>query len=78
MNILVLGDVMGPSGIKAVKNRLPKIIQEKNFLSVSGSHDGYQKKYGIIHEREIQIYPEINRLIGIGIIIVIAIIMIVA
>ena len=34
-------------------------------MSVSGSHDGYQKKYGIIHEREIQVYPEINRLIGI-------------
>ena len=50
---------------KGFKTFNKKIIQEKNFLSVSGSHDGYQKKYGIIHEREIQVYPEINRLIGI-------------
>ena len=40
MNILVLGDVMGPSGIKAVKNRLPKIIQEKkiDFVVVNGEN----------------------------------------
>ena len=50
---------------KGFKTFNKKIIQEKNYLSVSGSHDGYQKKYGIIHEREIQVYPEINRLIGI-------------
>ena len=30
MNILVLGDVMGPSGVKAVKKKLPKIIKKKN------------------------------------------------
>ena len=31
MNILVLGDVMGPSGVKAVKEKLPKLIKEKNL-----------------------------------------------
>ena len=29
MNILVLGDVVGPSGVKAIKEKLPKIIKEK-------------------------------------------------
>ena len=29
MKILVLGDVMGPSGVKAIKERLPKIINDK-------------------------------------------------
>ena len=29
MNILILGDVVGPSGVKAVKEKLPKIIREK-------------------------------------------------
>ena len=29
MNILVLGDVVGPSGVKAVKEKLPKLIKEK-------------------------------------------------
>jgi uncharacterized heparinase superfamily protein len=42
-----------------------KIILEKNFWNIKGSHDGYQKKYGIIHEREIQIYYEKNKFIGI-------------
>ncbi len=50
---------------KGFKTFNKKIIQEKDYLSVTGSHDGYQKKYGIIHEREIQVYPDINKLIGI-------------
>ena len=29
MNILILGDVAGPAGVKAVKERLPEIIKEK-------------------------------------------------
>ena len=29
MNILILGDVVGPAGVKAVKEKLPKIIREK-------------------------------------------------
>ena len=38
MKILVLGDVMGPSGVKAVKERLPKIIdkQKVDFVVVNG------------------------------------------
>ena len=30
MNILVLGDVFGAPGVKAVKDKLPKIIKKKN------------------------------------------------
>ena len=40
MNILVLGDVFGPMGVKAVKEKLPKIIKEKNidFVIVNGEN----------------------------------------
>ena len=40
MNILVLGDVMGPSGVKAVKEKLPKIIKEKkvDFVIINGEN----------------------------------------
>ena len=40
MNILVLGDVVGPAGVKAVKERLPKIIKEKkiDFVIVNGEN----------------------------------------
>ena len=31
MNILVLGDVVGPSGVEAVTKELPKIIKEKQI-----------------------------------------------
>ena len=39
MKILVLGDVMGPSGIKAIKERLPKLINDKkvDFATRQGS-----------------------------------------
>ncbi len=40
MNILVLGDVIGPSGVKAVKEKLPKIIKEKkvDFVIINGEN----------------------------------------
>ncbi len=40
MNILVLGDVMGPSGVKAIKEKLPQIIKEKNvdFVILNGEN----------------------------------------
>ena len=40
------------------------IVSKKNFFSLKGSHDGYQKKYGIIHERIIEFFPIVNKLIG--------------
>ena len=40
MNLLILGDVMGASGRKALKNKLPKIIVENkiNFVIVNGEN----------------------------------------
>tara|TARA_B100000686_G_scaffold116221_1_gene123546 strand:- start:4599 stop:5408 length:810 start_codon:yes stop_codon:yes gene_type:complete len=40
MNILVLGDVVGPSGVKAVAEKLPGLIKEKkiNFVVVNGEN----------------------------------------
>ncbi len=41
-----------------------KIIFEKNQWILSSSHDGYQNRYGLIHERELEFYPNKNVLIG--------------
>jgi len=40
MNILILGDIMGPSGREALKNNLGKTIKEKNisFVIVNGEN----------------------------------------
>ena len=45
MKILILGDVMGASGRKVIKNKLPQLIKDKdiNFVIVNGenaSNDG--------------------------------------
>ncbi len=40
MNILILGDVAGPAGVKAVKEKLPEIIKKKkiDFVIVNGEN----------------------------------------
>ena len=40
MKILFLGDIVGPSGCKVVKNHLPKIIKQKNldFVVANGEN----------------------------------------
>ena len=40
MNILFLGDIVGDTGCKAVKNNLPEIIKSKNidFVCVNGEN----------------------------------------
>ena len=40
------------------------IIFEKNYWKISASHDGYLKNYGIVHDREIEFYPEQKKFIG--------------
>ena len=42
MNILLLGDIMGPSGRKAIIEELPKIIKKKkiDFTIVNGENAG--------------------------------------
>tara|TARA_Y100000590_G_scaffold309050_1_gene348922 strand:+ start:783 stop:2414 length:1632 start_codon:yes stop_codon:yes gene_type:complete len=49
---------------KGFKSLAKKILMEKNFWSIMGSHDGYISNYGIIHERTLQVFPEINKIIG--------------
>ena len=39
-------------------------IFEKNYWNIIASHNGYLKKYGIIHERKIEFFPENNKFIG--------------
>jgi len=41
-----------------------KLIIEKNYWKVSASHDGYNKRYGIIHQREIEFLSEKNKFLG--------------
>ncbi len=41
-----------------------KIIFDKNLWALYGGHDAYQKKYGVIHERKLEFFPESNKLIG--------------
>ena len=49
---------------KRLKIIKKSVIAEKNYWSISGSHDGYLKKYGMIHERKIEFFPEANKFIG--------------
>ena len=39
-------------------------VIEKNYWSISASHDGYNKRYGVIHERQIEFFPENNKFLG--------------
>ena len=52
-----------------IKNNLKiikkKIIYEKDYWKIEASHDGYLNKYNIFYEREIEFYPNDNRLTGI-------------
>ncbi len=48
-------------GLKILKK---KIIFEKNYWKISASHDGYNKKYNAIHERDIEYYPEKFKFVG--------------
>ena len=37
---------------------------EKNYWKISAAHDGYFKEYDIIHDRDIEFYPEQIKFIG--------------
>ena len=54
-------NILVEKGLKVSKKN---IIFEKNYWQISGSHDGYLKKFGTIHEREIEFYPEQNKFVG--------------
>ena len=40
------------------------ITFEDNYWKISGSHDGYLKKFKTVHEREIEFYPEQMKFVG--------------
>ena len=44
------------NGLKVIKKNY---IIEKDFWKINASHDGYLKKYNLIHDREIEFYPEL-------------------
>ena len=48
-------------GLKILKKN---IICEKNYWKINAAHDGYLKQYGVIHEREVEFYPEQIKFIG--------------
>ena len=48
-------------GLKILKKT---VVFEKNYWKIIASHDGYNKDYGIIHERQIEFFPEANKFIG--------------
>jgi len=48
-------------GLKILKKN---IVFEKNYWRINAAHDGYLKQYGIIHEREIEFYPEQIKFVG--------------
>jgi uncharacterized heparinase superfamily protein len=48
-------------GLKILKKN---IVFEKNYWKINAAHDGYLKQYGIIHEREIEFYPEQKKFVG--------------
>ena len=48
-------------GLKVLKKN---IVFEKNYWKINAEHDGYLRQYGIVHEREIEFYPEQVKFIG--------------
>jgi uncharacterized heparinase superfamily protein len=48
-------------GVHIVKKNT---VFEDNYWKISGSHDGYLKKFKTIHEREIEFYPEQMKFVG--------------
>ena len=40
------------------------IVFEDNYWKINAAHDGYLKQYDVIHEREIEFYPEQMKFIG--------------
>ena len=48
-------------GLKILKKN---IVFEKNYWKVAAAHDGYLREYGVIHDREVEFYPEQTKFIG--------------
>ena len=49
---------------KGLKILSKSSVFEKNYWNIIASHNGYLKKYGIVHERKIEFFPENKKFIG--------------
>ncbi len=49
---------------KGLKVSKKNVVFENNYWKISGTHDGYLVKFGVIYEREIEFYPEQMKFIG--------------
>ena len=54
-------NIVVKEGLRVFKKN---IVFEKDYWKIAGSHDGYLKKFGAMHEREIEFYPIQNKFIG--------------
>ena len=41
-----------------------KILNEKNHWILRAAHDGYQKRFGVVHERQVEFFADNYKLIG--------------
>ena len=48
-------------GLKIIKKN---VVFEKNYWKISSAHDGYLKQCAVLHDREIEFYPEQTKFIG--------------
>ncbi len=55
------GNLIIDKGAKILKKN---VTYKKDYFSLLGSHDGYLKEYGIIHERQIEFFSKNNKFIG--------------
>ncbi len=49
---------------KGLKVSKKNVVFENNYWKISGTHDGFLIKFGIIYERKIEFYPEQMKFIG--------------
>ena len=49
---------------RGLKITRKNIVFEKKYWNIESAHDGYLKEYGIIHDRQIEFFPEENKFIG--------------
>jgi uncharacterized heparinase superfamily protein len=54
-------NIVVEKGVRIIKKN---IVFEDNYWKISGSHDGYLKKFKTIHEREVEFYPEQMKFVG--------------
>ena len=50
--------------LEGIKIITKNVVFEKNYWKINATHDGYLKQYGVIHNREIEFYPEQMKFIG--------------